>query len=367
MIQTTRATEKTKKIPPYEQLYLQLLERIKGGELVERIPSINELAEDSSVSIATVKKAIDKLKNQKILYGQKGKAIFVNPEAFRQPLFQRHVVIFIQENIYRNSFYLRVINDLRNRLEEDQSVVHFVNSIPQLANTPQVDILVVMDMGTQKQIAAIQALIPPERTIYLHCLSNQIYNVGTDNFLGGQIAVNALYQAGHRHIGIISRDVDYKHSFFYQRYRGVTTYAKDHPDLFLYNHSLSPRDGYSDERDGCQIAGLLLKEHPEITAIFAFTDILALGVYNYCNRNSLHIPEDISVIGFDDKEFSPLLVPGLTTIREDSEAISNAIARIMRGIAKGSAAPCQLQCPPALIQRDSIVPPQKRAANPDNL
>ncbi len=362
-MQTANDPVKTGKAPPYERLYQRLLEQIKAGEVAERIPSINELAEAFSVSIATVKKAIDKLKNQNILYGRKGKAIFVNPDAFRQLLFQRRIVIYIQENLCRNSFYLRVINDLRNRLESDQSVVHFVNSLAQLINTPQPDIVVAMDMESSEEIAGLRAVVPPERTIFLNCLAGQTYHVGTDNFAGGQMAIAALYRAGHRHIGVISRDVERENSFFHQRYRGVTACAAEHPDLMLYNCLLASRDGYCDERDGCRIAGEMLRQHPRITAIFAFTDILALGVYNYCNRNSLRIPADLSVIGFDDKEFSPVLYPALTSIREDSEAISAAIAGIMRGIVSGTAEPCQLQCRPALIERDSIAAPARKSSS----
>lgn len=342
------------KIPPFCALYEQLLERIKNKEITNRIPSINVLASEYSVSAATVKKAIDRLKNQNIIYGQKGKAIFVNPNAFNSPLFQWHIAIFVQEELCKNSFYLRVISELRNMLETEQSVMHFVNSTSQLANAGKIDILLVMDLEEPGRIEEIGNIIDPEKTVYLNSLSGQAHNIATDNRLGGYLAIEHLYEKGHRHIGLISRDVELPYSFFYQRYCGVKEFAGAHPDLSIVNHSLSARNGTCDEKDGCLGAKSLIENNPGLTAIFAFTDILALGIYNYCNRNSIGIPDDISVIGFDDKEFAEVIFPALTTIREDHISIAGDIHRIMREIASGENSTHEIFCEPVLIRRDSV-------------
>ncbi len=349
----TTATQKNE-TPPYCALYEQLLERIKNKEITNRIPSINVLASECSVSVATVKKAIDRLKNQNIIYGQKGKAIFVNPKAFSSPLFQWHIVIFFQEELCKNSFYLKVISELRSILEKEQCVMHFVNSNSQLVNARGIDILLVMDLEESSRIEEIRNIVEPAKTVYLNSLSGQTHNIATDNRLGGYLAIEYLYEKGHRHIGLISRDVELSYSFFHQRYLGVKEFVRTHPDLVIVNHSLSAGAGTCDEKDGYQGAKSLIENNPGITAIFAFTDILALGIYNYCNRNSIAIPDAISVIGFDDKEFAELIFPALTTIREDHISIAGNIDRIMGEIASGGNSTHEIFCEPVLICRDSV-------------
>jgi LacI family transcriptional regulator len=61
----------------------------------------------------------------------------------------------------------------------------------------------------------------------------------------------------------------------------------------------------------------LLSEHPEVTAVFCYNDLLALGAIQACQELDLKVPDDCAIVGFDDIQFAALVKPALTTVRVD--------------------------------------------------
>ena len=92
----------------------------------------------------------------------------------------------------------------------------------------------------------------------------------------------------------------------------------------------------------------------EITAIFTFTDMLALGVYAYCDDHGLNIPNDISVLSFDNRDFSGLLSPALTTFQEDSEQVAVLIRKMIFSIITRQDHENIVLVKPFLIERNSV-------------
>lgn len=60
----------------------------------------------------------------------------------------------------------------------------------------------------------------------------------------------------------------------------------------------------------------LLEKFPEVTAIFAYNDVIAIGAYMAINQKGLKIPDDISIIGYDDIEMASIISPRLTTVAQ---------------------------------------------------
>lgn len=140
-------------------------------------------------------------------------------------------------------------------------------------------------------------------------------NVGlvlTKNYEGAQMAVDYLIDKGHRHIGMLAgRELSTKHG---QRVRGYcdTLIARGLPVVEKYILG-----GPSTLEKGYENALKLLTKAPEITAIFAYNDLVALGAIKACRELGRRVPEDCAVIGFDDTVFAALVTPPLTTIRLD--------------------------------------------------
>lgn len=108
--------------------------------------------------------------------------------------------------------------------------------------------------------------------------------------------------------------------------------------------------------DGYQAAMAFLDEHPDITAIVAGSDMLAFGIQRALLKHNLRVPEDISLIGFDDIDMSENNDPPLTTIHQDTQALSRgALVRLLQMI-RGEETPSPLMVPTQLIIRDSTRP-----------
>lgn len=130
-----------------------------------------------------------------------------------------------------------------------------------------------------------------------------------ENYQGGYLAADHLLKLGHKKIGFISRTLNLSHST--GRYEGYRTALKDHgiePDPKL----VIPTGGFT-YQDGYEAAKRLLQSAAP-TAIFTYNDIMAIGALRYAVEAGYRVPEDLSIVGFDDIAQSAFTCPGLTTI-----------------------------------------------------
>lgn len=183
--------------------------------------------------------------------------------------------------------------------------------------------------------------------------------IDIDSFNGGFTATNHLLNLGHTNIaflaGPVFRDFDNQ-----ERIRGYKTAMKEAvSDItsIIVEHSptkLTQKAGYNQALEA-------LKLNPELTAIFANNDEMAHGAMLACVEQGKMVPEDISIIGFDDCPFSQFSIPPLTTIQQPLmeigvEAIKmldlklkNTIEKLPKKIIQGR-----------LIKRKSTCPPKQK-------
>ena len=101
---------------------------------------------------------------------------------------------------------------------------------------------------------------------------------------------------------------------------------------------------------------LRLKDRP--TAIFAGNDLQALGVYQAAREARLHIPEDLSVVGFDDLPVTQWVSPPMTTIRQPLMDMATAAAEMVLAMSRGEVpAQTRVELATELIIRESTAPP----------
>ncbi len=130
-----------------------------------------------------------------------------------------------------------------------------------------------------------------------------------DNFKGAYDATIHLINLGHKHIGYIDRPVSLPHSL--ERLNG---YKKA-----LEEHNIKPDDniivsGGFNYKDGSEAMKKLLERKIDLTAVLAFNDTAAVGAIRTINDCGLKVPEDISIVGFDDIELCSFITPRLTTV-----------------------------------------------------
>lgn len=147
-----------------------------------------------------------------------------------------------------------------------------------------------------------------------------------DNTLGGQIAARHLLDNGHTNVAMITgpdsecKEVQFRTDSFVQEFN-------------LQGHAVSPELIFKSDftfDGGMSNFRKMLSTQLPFTAVFAQNDKMAMGVLEVCQQKGLRVPEDLSVIGYDDHEqFRKFSNSGLTTIRQPNEEIGKRTAEMV--------------------------------------
>jgi LacI family transcriptional regulator len=191
-----------------------------------------------------------------------------------------------------------------------------------------------------------------------------------DNEAGGALAMRHLQELGHRKIAVIRGPEQLFDSA--PRWAGVRRAAREgriklDPRLVFQLPSLV--DPASSFQGGLDCARRMLASGLEFTAVLAFDDLAALGVVRGLTEAGLRVPEDCSVLGFDDVLPAAVSTPGITTIRQPLNEIGLLTAEWMLEAVKtreqGHSPPPKLhQAQPELVVRMSTSALAKKHAHP---
>ena len=186
----------------------------------------------------------------------------------------------------------------------------------------------------------------PIVTINLPFKHSSVSMITVDNYQGAKLAVNHLVEQGHTAIAMLTGN-----SASFQKIRRVNGYHDA-----LAAHSLPVNQDWiipciPDMVNGHKAARQLLANNPEITAIFAYNDLLALGALRACHELGRRVPQNCAVIGFDDVQLASMVTPSLTTIHYDKYDVGQkAMSRLFEMIENPEG-----DFPPIKINVDLIV------------
>jgi LacI family transcriptional regulator len=183
--------------------------------------------------------------------------------------------------------------------------------------------------------------------------------VVVDNEAGGYAAIGHLYSLGHRRIAALRGPAELEDSS--RRWTGIQRFAAEaglrlDPRLSLQHPArMDPASGF--ERGMCMTAELI-EARRDFTAILAFDDLTALGAMRALWKAGRRVPDDCSLIGFDDVPQADLCTPAITTIRqpmlEMGALAANLVLDAIDPTQPGDSQAGLLHLlPPELIQRDS--------------
>lgn len=175
-------------------------------------------------------------------------------------------------------------------------------------------------------------------------------SVTTDDFSAGKAAVGYLLDKGHRRIAILAGEGDAS-CISELRYAGACEAVRAlglDPEAVLVR--CFTRFSY---QYAYQVMQELMREHPDVTAVFAIADVVAIGAMRAVFDGGKRVPEDISFIGFDGIEIGSYCYPKLTTIAQSAELIAQRGADILRQQIEHKA-PRREQVAYQLIERESV-------------
>jgi LacI family transcriptional regulator len=172
-----------------------------------------------------------------------------------------------------------------------------------------------------------QHLPIPATTVSGHVESKGVTNITLDHAKAAELALTHLQKLGHRRVAFIkgqafSSDTEV-------RWKSIVNAARKHslqldPKLVvqLKGDSPSPDVGFEAVRE-------LLCRSRDFTALFAFNDISAIGVIRGIREGGLRVPQDVSVVGFDDIQSAAYQNPGLTTVRQPLRKMGEIAAQVL--------------------------------------
>jgi len=184
-----------------------------------------------------------------------------------------------------------------------------------------------------------------------------IRSVVTDNYTGGKLAARHLLGLGHTRFGILAGNTHVRN--VQERLEGFTGEVEEH------GYAVEPPCIISGEQtlETGREVDLLLKLRRPPTAIFATNDIIALGAWRKLLEMGVRVPEDVSLIGYDNIEMTQITVPDLTTIGQDkAEMGRQAVLALFEAMETKQVTGETTYIPPRLIVRGSTGPVEETAA-----
>lgn len=164
---------------------------------------------------------------------------------------------------------------------------------------------------------------------------DNLSSVTADDTLAGYMAADRLAEAGHKQIAVIGGNRSYS-EIARLRYQGCLEAFRKHNIAFTEENYETARFTYD---DGYRAAQVLLARNPGLTALFAMSDVMAIGAVRYLKDAGVRIPEDVSVIGFDGLEIGDYMIPRMSTIAQDvSELARQSLELLWRQIETGTGA-----------------------------
>lgn len=187
--------------------------------------------------------------------------------------------------------------------------------------------------------------------------SQHPYRIQSDNHFGGRMLIQHLLELGHRHIGIIGI-ADGVSPAADERLQGMCAEAAEHG----LNFDQFPRvDGTFSSTSGATAAEQLLTHHPELTALIALNDRMAMGAMRQLLHMGFAVPNRVSVIGYDDLTQASEVTPPLTTINQQLATWGGLAMTLLLDLLSGnSPEPVVLQ--PRLVVRQSTAVPCQQSA-----
>lgn len=329
--------------------------------------SIKDVAKLAKVSVATVSRVING--NVKVSEEKKSRILEVIEETGYVPnraaqdmvlKKTRKVGVFLPNTF--NQFQRQLFSEIAHNLEElgYYSSFFFVNidsegekaclnklkseRVDGVIILQEIELMEFRDYLSQNEIPTV--LVTFESGDWENASSIHIQDE-----VAAKVVVNYLIELGHKDIAMLGSR---KHSFGVERERGYKKALKE--AKLQFNEDLSINIEAYNVAAGSNATKELLKKKIPFSAIFAHTDELALGAIRELLDNGIKVPEDVSVVGIDDIEYSSYTSPSLTTIRQPLEEMGRLTVTILDNHISGKSLSYEKNLLPiSLIKRESAV------------
>ncbi len=258
--------------------------------------------------------------------------------------------------MFQNSFYSEVLGSIEYYARQNGyhiliSATDANESYLTLAMKRNLDGIIVIGMYPDEFYQEMKKTKIPIVLIDSYCNDHYYHNIRIDDAYGSYLAARYLLENGHREIAFFvgqlkESGVMKKRLLGYQQ--ALQEFEVPYREEYVF-------EGQVDYESGITLANRLLQSQLPVTGIVAAADILAIGVMKGLYENGKKIPEDYSIVGFDDAEVSRYLTPGLTTVRQQISLKGQRAVELLLKHIEDPALPKQEEILPLqLVQRESV-------------
>ncbi|AGH81516.1 LacI family transcriptional regulator [Psychromonas sp. CNPT3] len=330
-----------------------------------KIATIKDVAREAGVSIATVSRVINKSPkagkasiqsvqsamkllgyrpnaNARALVNKNSHTIGVLVNDIADPFFGS-LIKAVDQVARENNKHLLIGNGYHNATDEREAIELLINSCRK-------SLIIHAKALTSEELIGFAKEVPGLVLINRYIPEIADRCIAFDNFKGAYMATEFLIQNGHKHIAFINSNHQIDDSF--ERKAGYLQALKDHnypsPDNYIVAVDVN------DEGGKAGMIELLSKNIP-ISAVLAYNDFIAAGVLFALEENNIAVPEQISLIGFDNGLISRYVHPKLTTINYPIEIMAKQATLLSLKLAKNEEyTPDTRIFSPTLVKRMSV-------------
>lgn len=261
---------------------------------------------------------------------------------------------------YENPFYSRILLGIEDVCRRSQINLLFATvptdpdnrptqTPPLLYNDMVEGLLFVGTLLDKNILAARGRQIPPLVLVDGYASPDRYDRVVSDNFGAAYQAVEYLIRKGHRQIAMIGGEAD-PYPSLRERRSGYLWAMRDHhlDETCFADFNINQGNAYAE-------VTRILGERPQLSALFCINDHVAAGALRAAQDLGRRVPQDLSVVGYDDISLAANLSPALTTLRVDTTAMGRAAVNLLAfRLDNPDAARLTLTIHPTLIERASV-------------
>ncbi len=355
-----------KPTPLYQQVANAIRSDIESGKLAlgGQLSSHKELSRKYEVSLITIKRALNELIHEGVLYSRTGKGTFVHDRAqtkhslgtktiglvlrdLHSPFFSK-IVQSVEEYASRMGYNLLLSNSSQQIEKEENLIRHFHNI--------GVNGLIIASMTHEYTAPHFLRQIQQNNYPFVavsYIKDPDICFVGTDHERGGYIATKHLLSLGFRLIGYVNGEEgnivgELRKSGYLSALNeeGISPLGQ-----FLFR--LKNRGEEHDYQSGYEIGEQFVKLERRPEAMFVYNDLAALGFEQAVLDRGLRVPDDVAIVGFDGIERGQYAKVPLTTIQQPFDKIGSiAVENLIRKI-EGQTVQTRTVLVPTLVTRES--------------
>ena len=332
-----------------------IMEGIRCGMYAtgNKLPSERDFCTKYSLSRNTVREGLAALFAEGILV-RRGYGAIVSANALRiieagHDLEKSRVFVMLNFTQYENPIYRSFFERLRYGLEGSaECIVIFYERVSESLphDLSEADTVVLLGVVSQHEMRDV--VKSGANVVNVNAINALVYSIMPDNYGAGREIASYLYALGHRKIGLALCKPDVPNEFG-DRYRGIRDFLHE---AGIELHVADVKGGAREILWMNEFLERYLAE--DVTAIVCVKDISALTLYECARRKNLMIPEDLSVIGFDDRCYAANVRPALTTVRYPVERLADAAVDTIRQLLRGEEPPRHQLIPMVLLRRESV-------------